>query len=47
MPEEAAVVVTGTLRDEPRAPGGVELAARAVKVLSRPAEPMPVPVAKA
>ncbi|WP_294471492.1 aspartate--tRNA(Asn) ligase [uncultured Intestinimonas sp.] len=47
VPEEAAVVVTGTLRDEPRAPGGVELAARAVKVLSRPAEPMPVPVAKA
>ena len=47
VPEEAAVVVTGTLRDEPRAPGGVELAARAGKVLSPPAEPMPVPVAKA
>ena len=47
VPEEAAVVVTGTLRDEPRAPGGVELSAQAVEVLSRPAAPMPVPVPKA
>ena len=47
VPEEAAVTVTGTLREEPRAPGGVELAAESVEVLSRPAEPMPVPVAKA
>lgn len=47
VPEEAAVVVTGTLREEPRAPGGVELAAERVEVLSRPAAPMPVPVAKA
>ena len=30
VPEEAAVVVTGTLREEPRAPGGVELAAQAL-----------------
>ena len=27
VPEEAAVTVAGTLRDEPRAPGGMELAA--------------------
>lgn len=47
VPEEAAVVVTGTLREEPRAPGGVELAAQAVEVLSRPAAPLPVPVPKA
>ena len=47
VPEEAAVTVTGTLREEPRAPGGVELAAESVEVLSRPAEPMPVPLAKA
>ena len=47
VPEEAAVTVTGTLREEARAPGGVELAAESVEVLSRPAEPMPVPVAKA
>lgn len=45
--EESAVVVTGTLREEPRAPGGVELAAERVEILSRPAAPMPVPVAKA
>ena len=44
--EECAVVVTGTLRAEPRAPGGVELAAETVEVLSRPAAPMPVPVYK-
>ena len=47
VPEEAAVVVTGTLREEPRAPGGVELAAQAVEVLSRPEAPLPVPVPKA
>lgn len=47
VPEEAAVTVTGVLREEPRAPGGVELAAEGVEVLSRPAAPMPVPVGKA
>ena len=47
VPEEAAVTVAGTLRDEPRAPGGTELAAERVEVLSRPAAPMPVPVPKA
>ena len=41
------MAVTGILRAEPRAPGGVELSARAVEVLSRPAAPMPVPVSKA
>ena len=39
--------VTGVPRAEPRAPGGVELRAEAVEVLSRPAEPLPVPVSKA
>lgn len=47
VPEESAVAVTGILRADPRAPGGVELSARAVEVLSRPAAPMPVPVSKA
>ena len=47
VPEESAVRVTGVPRQEPRAPGGVELAAESVEVLSRPAEPMPVPVSKA
>lgn len=47
VPEEAAVLVTGYLRDEARAPGGVELVAEGVGVLSRPAVPMPVPLSKA
>ena len=45
-PEESAVLVTGTVRAEPRAPGGYELQANAIQTLSRPAEPMPVAVNK-
>ena len=44
--EECAVEVLGTVHKEARAPGGAELAAAAVRVLSRPAAPMPVPVSK-
>ena len=44
--EECAVEVTGLVRPEERAPGGRELAAEGVEVLSRPFAPMPVPVAK-
>ena len=44
--EECAAVVTGTVRREERAPGGRELAAEEVRVLSRPAAPMPVAVSK-
>ncbi len=44
--QEAAVKLTGTLREEPRAPGGVEVGVESVEVLSLPAEPMPVPIAK-
>ena len=44
--EECAVRVTGLVRPEKRAPGGRELAVESVEVLSRPAAPMPVPVAK-
>ena len=44
--EECAVRVTGLVRPEERAPGGRELAVESVEVLSRPAAPMPVPVAK-
>lgn len=47
VPEESAVVVTGRLREEPRAPGGVELVAEGIEVLSRPAAAMPVPIPKA
>jgi len=44
--EESAVTVTGAVRAEERAPGGYELAAEAIRVLSAPAAAMPVPVSK-
>lgn len=43
---ECTVEVTGTLRPEPRAPGGVELQATQVTLLSSPAAPPPVPLSK-
>ena len=44
--EECTVTVAGVLRDEPRAPGGVELSEAKITVLTRPAAPPPVPLAK-
>ena len=44
--EECTVTATGVLRDEPRAPGGVELSEAKITVLTRPAAPPPVPLAK-
>ena len=44
--DECAVRVSGTVREEPRAPGGFELSGAQVEVLSRPAAPLPVPVSK-
>ncbi len=44
--EECAVRVTGLPRSEPRAPGGVELTAQTLEILSRPAAPLPVPISK-
>jgi len=44
--EECAVELSGAVRDEPRAPGGFEIAVAALTVLSRPAAPMPVSLAK-
>ncbi len=44
--EEATVEVTGIVAEEPRAPHGFELRLTDVRVLSRPSEPMPVPVNK-
>ena len=44
--EECTVTVTGVLRAEPRAPGGVELSEARITVLTRPAAPPPVPLAK-
>ncbi len=40
--EECCVELSGAAREEPRAPGGVEIAVESITVLSRPAAPMPV-----
>ena len=44
--EECAVALAGLPRPEERAPGGVELSADSLTVLSRPAAPMPVAISK-
>ncbi len=44
--EECSVELSGTVRDEARAPGGFEIAVETLTVLSRPAEPMPVSLGK-
>ncbi|MDE6261312.1 MAG: aspartate--tRNA(Asn) ligase [Oscillospiraceae bacterium] len=44
--EECCVELSGTVREESRAPGGFEIAAERIDVLSRPAAPMPVPLGK-
>ena len=44
--EECCVRVTGTVHADSRAPGGFELTLETVKLLSRPAEPLPVAVNK-
>lgn len=44
--EECTVVITGRLHQDERAPGGTELMAESLKILTAPAAPMPVPVNK-
>ena len=44
--DECAVELTGTVREESRAPGGHEIAVETLTVLSRPAAAMPVSIAK-
>ena len=44
--EECTVRIGGRVRAEERAPGGRELAAESIEILSRPAQSMPVPVSK-
>ena len=44
--EECCVELSGTVREEPRAPGGFEIAVESVAVLSRPAASMPVSLGK-
>lgn len=43
---ECAVELRGKLREEARAPGGVELAVEELSILSSPTAPPPVPIAK-
>jgi len=44
--EECTVQLSGTVRQEERAPGGCEVEADALTILTRPAAPMPVSVSK-
>ncbi len=46
LPREAVVEVTGTARADARAPGGVEVAASQVTVISRPAKRLPFDISK-
>lgn len=46
LKEAATVEVTGSVRKEDRAPNGFEIRLQAVKVLSEPKEPMPIPINK-
>lgn len=44
--EGAAVEAEGVLTDNEKAPGGRELSLTRIRILARPAEPMPIPIAK-
>lgn len=44
--EECAVEVAGTVKVEERAPHGFEIRLEEVKILSQPAEPLPIPISK-
>lgn len=46
LKEGAAVEATGIVSKSDRAPGGAELRMDAVRILSEPEEPMPLPIAK-
>ncbi len=46
LTQECAVEAAGVLRAEPRAPGGVEMKAAKLVILSAPREPISVPIAK-
>src|SRR5487761_574425 len=44
LTQESSVIVTGTVRAEPRAPGGFELHVSGVEVVQRVPESMPYPI---
>ena len=46
LKEADMVEVTGTLTESEKAPNGIEIRLDTVKVLSEPAEPMPLPISK-
>lgn len=46
LKEAAAVEVEGVVAKEDRAPNGFEIRLKDIKVLSEPAEPMPIPISK-
>ena len=46
LKEETFVEVSGVLRKEERAPRGMELRLKSVRILSKPEEPMPIAVSK-
>ena len=46
LKEEMAVTVQGTVTEEVRAPGGIEMHLTEVTVLGRPAEPLPLAISK-
>ena len=46
LKEADTVEVTGTLTESEKAPNGIEIRLDTVKVLSEPAEPMPLPISK-
>ena len=46
LKEGATVEVEGTVADSEKAPGGVELRLKSLKILSEPVEAMPIPISK-
>jgi len=46
LEEECAISLTGTVRAEARAPGGYEVVARSLEILSAPTQGMPAPISK-
>lgn len=46
LKEACTVEVEGILNEEQRAPGGIEVRIRGIKILSAPIAPMPLPIAK-
>ena len=46
LKEASSIVAEGTIRKEERAPRGTELRLTGITVLSEPAAPMPLPIAK-